>query len=370
MKQVSVFLLFLSLAFITKAQIILDRADFGDIGDTVYLYTPNIPIDTVSPGAAGANMTWDFSFITTDTIADTLRFIDTTGISQVSQLPGTNLVIDNGFTLQFFEVDQNAVYVKGITLDFDTLLGNQILRLNPKMPQFQFPMIFGVSLSGTYTTNPIQFAVQDTLTVAGFTSYVDSLRIIPTLDKADDINGWGTLILPDQKSYDALRFESDLTFSFSIEALIPNPLPFPPPWLWFPLPSGAFPPVENKTVYYLGEDFDYPLMEMALDSNGVISDMSFQMDTSFVDTSGTSISGDLIDFKVYPIPFDNHLLILSQSNNSRYEIIDMLGRKRIEGIIRNKKELINTEYLERGSYFLKILDNKSNSISTNRIIKE
>ncbi|MEQ8359195.1 MAG: T9SS type A sorting domain-containing protein [Cytophagales bacterium] len=352
------------------SQITVDRNDFGQIGDTVLLERTLFGLDTLSPGSSGASQFWDFSMLQTDTIPDTLFFLDPAGFPQSSGLSANvNLVLKDGSSLQFIEANSNGIFGYALTLDLDTFASNLLVESNPQLEVYNFPMTYASSNSGTYTSNTITLPVKDTLTISSFTFYVDSIRINPTINKVDSVNAFGTLLLPGQQQFDVLRQKSTINLSFSISVLIPNPLPFPPPFIWFPIPAGTFPDIESTSYTFLAKGENYPVLELNTDSLDQIISARFQMDTSGFDST-VHLTSEFQNLSVYPNPAENRIFIEGLARNSFYELRNELGINIRSGKFKNEEDFINLEKIKSGFYILIIKSEDSNGIAQFRVFKK
>ncbi len=355
---------------LTYSQITVDRSDFGVIGDTVLLERTIFGLDSLSPGPAGASQIWDFSNLQTDTIPDTLLFLDPAGFSQSGGLsPNVNLVLKDGPSLQFIEANSNGVYGHALTLDLDTFITNLLIESTPKLDIYSFPMNFGSVSNGTSSTNPITIPFQDTLTFSTFTFYVDSIRITPTINKIDSIDGFGQLLLPGQQQYDVLRQKSTLIISLSISVLIPNPLPFPPPFIWFPVPAGLFPDIESTAYTFLTKGQNFPVLELNTDSANQILSARFQLDTANNDST-LSLAIPFDDLSIYPNPTEDILLIEGLETESRYFLRNGLGSIVQSGIIRKEENQIILKDFPSGIYILSISSTESIGNTQFRVLKK
>ncbi len=351
------------------SQITVNRNNFGNIGDTVLLERTLFGLDTLSPGSSGASQFWDFSMLQTDTIPDTLFFLDPAGFPQSSGLsPNVNMVLKDGSSLQFIEANNNGVFGYALTVDLDTFASNLLVESNPELEVYNFPMTYGSSRSGTYNGNTITLPVKDTLTISSFTFYVDSIRINPTIQKVDSVNAFGILLLPGQQQFDVLRQKSAINISLSISVLIPNPLPFPPPFIWFPIPAGTIPDIESTSYSFLAKEEDYPVLELNTDSLDEIISARFQMDTSGFDST-VHLTQAFQSISVYPNPAKNYISINGLARNSHYEIRNELGILIRSGRIGNDENFISLEKINSGFYILIIKSEDSNGIAQFRIFK-
>ena len=120
-------------SFNSFSQIIIDRNDFGVIGDTVFLERNLTGFDSLSVGPSGTN------------------------------------VIKDGNSLAFIEAAANGFFGHALTLDFDSFINNLLLESTPKLNLYSFPMNYGNTNFSGHSTNSITLPVQDTITVGGLT---------------------------------------------------------------------------------------------------------------------------------------------------------------------------------------------------------
>lgn len=363
-------LFFLIIFEMSYAQIIVDRSDFGNIGDTVLFERTLSGLDSLSPGPGGVSQVWDFSSLQIDSVPDTLFFLDPSGFAQSGDLsPSVNLVIQDGNSLQFAEANTSGIFGHALTLDFDTFFTNLLLESTPKIDIYNFPMSFGDISNGTHTTNTITLPVKDTITIASISSYVDSVRINPTINKNDTVDAYGQLLLPGQQQYDVLRQKSTLTISLSLSVLIPNPLPFPPPFIWFPLPGGTFPDIQNSSYTYVTNGKNYPVLEINTDSANQILSARFQFDTTSNDST-VALENAFDNLSLFPNPVEELLLLKGLESECTYSISNTMGADIRSGIIRKEENQIDLRHLPSGLYILTISSTQSKGITQFRVLKK
>ncbi|WP_397363161.1 endonuclease [Olleya sp. R77988] len=74
------------------------------------------------------------------------------------------------------------------------------------------------------------------------------------------------------------------------------------------------------------------------------------------------------EFKIYPNPVKGNLLTIENSQNSRFEIYNILGKKILNGTITPNNNKVSLSSLSKGVYILK-LENKNGTV-TKKLIKE
>jgi hypothetical protein len=101
-------------------------------------------------------------------------------------------------------------------------------------------------------------------------------------------------------------------------------------------------------------------------SNGSCSDTS-NVAVLTVSTSGISELDNQNNLKVFPNPSTSHFEIQTNLNYNLVEIRDMQGR-----LVKteNKNKVINVSSFQKGTYLIRLLDEKSKVIAVQRIIKE
>ena len=201
MKCVRLFPILILLPFLplyVHAQPTITSANFAVTGDTIY----NTEFDTtgLTPGAAGSNITWDFSAVNTNGKEDTMYYLDPTATPYGGIFPSSNYsATDNGShysNYTYYNFQNNVMWlVGGEGLDATTLYSDD-------QQLYALPAAYQDMLSDTF------------ISVINYTNNIHVHRHGTSLTEAD---GYGTIILPTGTFANVLRikiwwYETDSLF--------------------------------------------------------------------------------------------------------------------------------------------------------------
>ena len=204
-----------------RAQITLTANDYLQIGDVIFQATDSASV--VTPGTAGANQVWDFSSLTAN---DTARIegVDPSTTPFADSFPTANLATliqlqgDTAYTFQRITDDRLDLLGLGISLLIEempnTTPTEEIIRYTVPRTQAEFPLTFG----STFTTNSeLEYSVEDP---------DGTITIKEVATRTSTIDAWGTVVLPSNIPYPALRERvvSNTIDTLSIE--VPGEQPF------------------------------------------------------------------------------------------------------------------------------------------------
>ncbi|MBC8172818.1 MAG: T9SS type A sorting domain-containing protein [Chitinophagales bacterium] len=195
-KKITFFLLAMAgTALIMKAQPTITSSTAGSIGH-IFSFD-QAEADDFDPGAAGSDVTWDFSAITMLGTSIENEYVDPSDTPYASDFPGANIAVSAG--------DGNYAYYK-ITSSEYTLYGAAtlatIIYYSDPEEYYVFPMTYG-------TTN------SDDL-YSEFFSGSDFIRSGSNVTTAD---GYGTLILPSGTYTDVLRVKIEQDYMDEVVGL-------------------------------------------------------------------------------------------------------------------------------------------------------
>jgi hypothetical protein len=191
---------------ICYAQIQFTRNDFGANGDKV-IYAVDTPSSTgFNFGAAGANKTWHFN---TRNIYprryDSTTFIAVSGYPNLPNITANLMTRTIGTGDQYMEVTDS--FVKTI-FDFPQANVNGV-----KLKTLPFPLTYQTQFTDSTTAVAKgTFADFDLDPLPPF----DSVRINANVKLTGVCDGWGTLILPDSSSYQALKLNQQVTIEADV----------------------------------------------------------------------------------------------------------------------------------------------------------
>jgi hypothetical protein len=336
MKSLITLLTLTASACIAQAQITINRSDFGQFGDQLY-YANDTTLTNFTLGAAGENITWDFSTMVTPNLYESSSFFDP---STFEGAPGeANMGILQDETPTFFNISDTSVKVI-VPMDF---LGGD----NSQITIVRFPFTYGSPNLKDSVTTKMQGTPED----FGYSGVpFDSMRINVKIISTSMVDGWGTVITPAQ-SYDALRVKNVTKADITIEGKVP--------FLgWTPIPFDGL--NQDQAVYaWYAKGSKFSVAEAALDTLG--NPVSFRYQVAEVPTGLGLLSSSATKTIATPNPANQNISLQFNSTakgNAHIEIIDITGKvvfsKQTQIVTGNNSIDVNTELFNNGLYFAKI----------------
>lgn len=261
-------LMLLSAIMVTaQAQIVLTAADAPAIGDAFTYATDTLP-QTTSPGASGADQTWDFSNLQAHELS-TIEMIHPAQAPNSEDFPTATLaqVVNDG-SYGFAAITPAGVIALGSALNlFDSEEFISVV-FDPAQTLFTFPTTFGTTLSETYGF---------TVTVDGSFFDVDSIRIESAAMQSVETDGYGTLIMP-TGSFQALRQRVETVTETSLFALFFG--------TWLPLENT----IDTLISYqWLTEEAKGQALTVELSGDSIIS-------ATWLQSLGIVVQAPVVDF--------------------------------------------------------------------------
>lgn len=246
-------LLFLSAILLfslpATAQITLNQGDIPTAG--MALITAGSDTTGVTPGNAGTNQTWDFSFLDTLTI-DTTNYLMPSEAPNNEDFPTANLVSFNEGAYFFNNVTSTELWGLGGSFFFEETAGFVSIEFDPMSKQLVFPTTYGTTF--TDSTN-LDFIIE---------SEMGSFRSKSVLLSEHEVDGYGTVITP-VGSFDALRM---VTTTNSIDSS----------WFdlgggnWFLASSGTS---TDMSYQYLAEESHGPMVSLEYLEDGTLVSVTY-----------------------------------------------------------------------------------------------
>ncbi len=274
------------------------------------------------PGASGANVVWDFSNLSGTKQVDTVRYVSCASTPYCSKFPGSNLASIQGSNLYaYYAIDTNQFAVTGTFANGDTNYYAGDVEL-------QYPFTY----NSAYTVYFYSHSLPDT-------NYAhDTITVV--------CDGYGTLKLPTATFNNVLRVHST---SKTTDSVIIN---------------GVAHVSYNKQENYTWRMPGY--YNALLDIVYGIS----PVDTYYTYTFPSNLSVPVFEpvsplLTLYPNPVTNnlHMEFMSENENVRINLIDMLGKecgivceKNFEKGMQNVK--CNVNALPSGIYFVRMQNSK------------
>lgn len=332
-----------------SAQITIDRDDFGTIGDKIYYANDTTLAANFTIGAAGENVSWNFSSTVSANFYDSSVFTDPTMLTGAPE--EANLAIIRGETQSFFNITDSTVkiiiplemYVNGAT--------------NPQIMITKFPFEYGDAAVKDSFFNTMQGTPED----FGYSGLpFDSVRAIFDVHTTSLVDGWGSLTTP-AATYEALRVKNETNVDITVQGKAPI-------LGWVNIPYNA--PYKDQIVYaWYAKDKKFTVAEAAYDTSGNITSFSYQVAAISTPTGLEKINTHAVS-ALQPNPVND---VLTLSVNSNYNekgsllIFDITGKVVVnQEITLTKNEnaiTVKTADLNNGVYFTRIVSEHINSTS-------
>ncbi len=201
------FLFFFLFLASNQAQITLDNSYFPVVGDTLTTVVTvpqagEIPIT----GSGGDIQLWDFTNVTGG-IASEVVYQNYIPSDTLDLFPEANLVVMGSDGTTFIRSTENSFVILGFEGLDPTGFGiNLVSRFNPPLNQRSAPLDF-LDFDTYSSSSNVSFGA-DILPpeiFVGLPFAPDSLRVLINLDVVDLVDAMGTVLLPNNKSYETLR---------------------------------------------------------------------------------------------------------------------------------------------------------------------
>jgi hypothetical protein len=331
-----------------SAQITVNRADFGQIGDLLF-YANDTTIDpTFSLGAAGANVTWNFSTSVAANFYDSASFEDPTNYQGAPE--EANIAIVEQESPSFFNITDSSVRII-IPLE---LLGGS----NPQILISNLPFSYGGPALVDSSVTKIQGTPED----FGYTGVpFDSMRVSFNIHSTSTVDSWGTITTP-AETVDALRVKNETNIDVGIQGKLPIV------GTWIDVPFDGL--NQNQVIYgWYAKGKKYTVAEAELDTLGNVALFRYQVASVPAPTGIAKVNKTVASF-LQPNPVSD---VLRLTFNSKFEekgtllIFDITGKVLSSQeimITKNENEvLLKTSDLNNGIYFTRIVSEHVNSTS-------
>lgn len=333
----SVIALGLSAAAMAQNPITLTSVDIAYIGKEVKQATDSMPAATIVPGAAGTNLTWNFSNMAQHTV-DTLVFTNPNWTAAASDFPsatvavsessGSTVYINNSFT---------SATILGIYTDPG--LGTPVpIKTTPPEILMNWPATYGSNFSQNFENKSTFYYGQDP--GIGFT--IDSVRLKQTVTKIDSIDAWGSMTTP-LGTYDVLRVKE---WRHTIDSVD----------FYVQMFGGWVPAFQNEdtTMMYQwwANNVGFPLVEVDVTITG---DTVTEARWLKAIPSSTSINEQTVEVSIYPNPATNSVTFETGLSGAAFiTVYDAAGRRMESVSVKTKSTSVNTSSFAPGMYLYSI----------------
>jgi hypothetical protein len=322
-------------AITCTAQITLDQGDMPSVGD-------NIPrkLDTMTvlagPGGSGPNQTWNFTATSNYVITENTSVVSVASTPNGNQFGNSNMAMTNdNANYLYFNKSAQSFTTQGFSGD---LLGSGTIDavFNPDLTLHQFPRTFGSSFNDSYV-------IDVTIPGAAINPLVSQIHFKRSSMVHDTTDAWGQITTP-HGTYDVLRVHSTEMYVDSVWAL---PI-FPPTWSLVSTNADV-----SHSYSWVGKGGKLAIAEMSFDTLGAPKIFTW------TELPGIGVGIEEAGFAsldISPNPCGNSISVSvgAEQIGQEYCIIDLLGKRMLEGTVTNHQQLVDVEELLPGNYTLRI----------------
>jgi len=336
--------------FTANAQITITKSDIPVLGSVQVMITDTVP--PVTPGAAGANVSWNLSGLTHDG-KDSLSYFAPWYAPDASAFPSANLAIRTVIVgdpkgTRSYEYDALSSNSK---LERGSYIANtqtNVFSVNtPSIKQIPFPATYNTTWKDTVSTIIIATFVDPTY--AG-----DTVKLYETILFSDTIDGWGSLTTPATTYTSVLRVKQIATPIYDSSYTIISGTGYPG--------TGAHGGIPSETFEWLANN-DYVVAQLGIDTVGKMVHTGSYL-TSTVFTGINEITNNSTGL-VYPNPASTQVnIVLSAGNKTgTIRVFDIAGRQIESQEVKDGKVELNTTSYNNGIYLYRIADMNGNVIT-------
>ena len=271
--------------------------------------TSQVDLGSTTEGAAGANVTWDFSSAADTGEVTTFDFVDPSTLTDFSSFPTANLAYAG-----LLEGVEFSAFLRNSATSFELLgsaisspFGNFVIPFSDPMKLFSFPTTFNSTFSDTYRndfTADLGFASTTTSTT-GTMSY--------------EVDGYGTLITSSGTYNNVLRMKKyDVSFDSSLTSI-----------------GGEEQPAtysENRAMSYewvvVSNGESIPVFVITTDTTITEFDETYSRSAShsYSDEFTGLENNKAADFMLFPNPTEGKFVATVSNQINRIEICDITGK--------------------------------------------
>jgi len=352
-KTILLFSFFGAGIIISNAQITITQADVAGVGkfllqakDTIKTFTPG----SINPGTAGANQTWNFSTLLSDTV-DTLTFTNPAWTAQGSNFPNANLAVINSSdgSITYVEKTATGLFADGAYTN-PMGQGFMAVTINPKEELISFANTYNSSFKDT---SKLSIKVANSQ-IAG----VDSLMMKEVKYKDIKTDGWGHVITP-LGNYTSLRQRGPVT---TIDSIFAHPINST---VWIHVGAPYSPTV--STVWHFSwwaNGVGFPLVEFDSTAADTIRNITWLKTLPVI--GGINEASLLSTVNSYPNPSAGQFVVYGlPSTVYSLNIYNVVGECVFQTTSNRKEETINLD-VPNGIYFIHIRSKEG--IATRKLI--
>lgn len=330
--------------YVSVAQITINRADFGNIGNKYY-YASDTTVSEINIGAKGLNASWDFSTVLKADKYDSTEYVDPINLPGYPEGSNIATVSSNG-EISFLSLTNS---------DFKLFLSESEIPFpltKNTLTVFKFPLKYLDA-----NQDEIKIDVKNTPSFFGINdlpSFIDSIRIVLDIKAISLVDGAGSLKTPTQTYESVLRMR--LVNNMIITSSFRNSLTS----TWSTAPQGNT-NTSDTSYSFFGTNSGSEIMSLTIEADGKPSEMKYRI-PSFNPTNLNELFANN-SIQVYPNPANENLTIFIEAKsklNANVTLVDLSG-KEVKTV--NASELVSgnnfinipTNDLKNGIYFCNIL---------------
>jgi len=356
MKKIVIACMLICSIQIAKSQITINSADLTHSGEQ-FVVSNGVAFSGMDPAITGANVTWDYSLLTSssqniDTIFDeagtgsllSLYYIDN------SFNPNRSNQARHGTAFTAGQVNVSDVWdffynssASFAQPGFGAIVNGAPLPIpfSAKDYIYTFPLTFG-----TTNVSPSGYTIDLTSTIGIYYSVVK--------ERSNEVDGWGTVTTP-YGTFDAIRVKSTIV---EVDSVYIDSLGF----------GFATPPITTIEYKWLSPGKGIPVLQINTGVGGVVSGITYR-DT--LQSTGITIQPSAInELVLFPNPVSKELYVkytILSKGNLKLEIFSSTGQlissestdNNVNGEIKIQKIDLEKYNLKSGNYFLR-MSNESN----------
>ncbi len=337
-----------------SAQITITQSDLPSIG--LRVVTDSDGVSNPNPGLANSSsQNWDFSGLQRQK-AKTVVFMAPSSTPYASTFSAANLADStyggNGYN--FFNTSASNFSVEGAEENQYVSAASTNLKIEinlvPEFEQASLPATYGNVVSGVAKGSQT-FAVTFSFVISGE-------RFTTNINYSDTVDAWGTMKMPNGKTYNVLRqkhHEVDID-SVYLDNVISG-------WAYYEriiTNKNQYDWYTNGVGYILAEEDMSTTFDTIVD---VIWDTTAPFPTAIPQISIKN------NVNVYPNPANNQINFVTGVKEDAYILIyDLTGRELEKVAVKNGMSTLNTNAYNNGVYLYSLTDNSGNLIDRGKFI--
>ncbi len=346
-----------------QSAITLTENDIIAVGNTAYLVSDTAALSSISTEAMknGANVSWDFSALHSH-VSDKIDFVTPSSTTYGSYYPTANLCAitqSTGYNA-YFTNSSSGFVMTGLVGDLLDKGMDIKAFLSPGQTLIEFPSTYQSTFNAPYVATTREYYGQmDTIVISNikFPVLIDSVYAKYTYTVSSEIDGWGTVKMPNGNTYDALRQKN-------AETEIDSQFVYIQTMGWILADATNY---TTNRLRWWANGVGYALAECKYNPNKgkIKGEVQYVSSTNPIVTSIAGIDFDQESISLFPNPASNQIKFSNLSSNaSQLTVFDIAGKElnstNIE--MNNGTCNLNTAQYSNGVYIYHITDLKGNSI--------